>query len=679
MVVRPETCVGLLAAAYIHFMHKVTAVVFFLSIGSLSGQQPSTALVAGNCDSLHRVLSNARAADTTQLDALLALLRSTCIKTNTDSAMHIAERAIALAARLKDRPRQIAAHRAKADVFAVPDQMDSAIAELEKCLPLLDPVTAPLVAEKVHLNLATRYERKMDLTRSVVHYETALRLRERRGDRGGVAELLNSLGTIRVQQGDVAGALRYHERAFGVFEGLGDSSRMAAVLNRIGVALRENGQPKEALGKHARSLVLYRALGREIASSAALNNMAAAYNDMGEFGKAEAYAREGLAIRQRGGETTGVAFSLIQLGWARLQLGNAAEALKHGERARGISKKARLLTIERDACELLYAANKALGRSDAALATYERFTLLRDSFVSEENQRAVLRQEYEHQAYRTVLADSLRHVEASMRVEQERKMERMAGAAQRKRIIFGALIIALFSAGTGYFFFDRRRRQMRFEREQAVFEERLRIADDLHDDLGAGLSSLKLRSALALDRTNAPDQQEALRALAGTADGLMDNMRQILWAMGTEHTRLADLVRYINVYARQQLDESGIALETTTEGELPELDLNAMERRNIFLVAKEALHNTVKHAGARQVTITFRWNNGLEMRVNDDGAGMASADATKGNGMRTMRKRAVALGGTVEVGSGTLPGTTVVLRVPLPNTSSRAAPGRSDL
>ncbi len=634
-------------------------------------QSPPAAALA-ECDSLYRDLAGSALADSLRIDGLLALLRAECFEGDADSAARMADRAIAAADGLQDRPRQVAALRARAQVYFTMNDRASGIAALERCIPLLNADRDAITAEAVHMELGHQYDKVMDLARSMAHYEEALRSKEGRGDERGVAGVLNNIGIIQFQQGDVPGALRHHERCMAIYEALGDSGRVAATLNRIGVSLRGQGRVAESLVKHQRSLALYRALGREMGSSAALNNMAAAYDLLGEHDKAAACAQESLAIREREGETYAVGYSCIQLGWARLRQGRAAEAVKHGERARGIAVRIKLMTVERDACQLLHDAYKAIGDARDALSMHERFVLLRDSFYTEENQRAVLRQEYEHQAHQAILADSLRHIAVVMRVEQARAMERLLASAQRRQIVLGSSLVLVLALGTGYFLFDRRRRRMRYEREQAVLEERLRIADDLHDDLGAGLSSLKLRSALALERATVPEQQEALNALAQTADSLMDNMRQILWAMGTEHTKLADLVRYITVYARQQLDERSIALDTVVEGELPALELNAMQRRNIFLVVKEALHNVVKHARATRVTLAFRWANGLEVSVADNGTGVRVTNGMTGNGMRTMRKRAATLGGSAETTSGPRGGMVMKLFAPL---TAKAEPG----
>ena len=97
------------------------------------------------------------------------------------------------------------------------------------------------------------------------------------------------------------------------------------------------------------------------------------------------------------------------------------------------------------------------------------------------------------------------------------------------------------------------------------------------------------------------------------------------------------------------------------------------QRRNIFLVVKEALHNTVKHAGAHAVRLSVDLREGLQVTVEDDGVGLPKhAQESEGNGLRNMRKRITALGGELEMSRGPDGGTVIRFRVPLntPNEGS---------
>ena len=410
---------------------RVLAAGLLLAVVPVRAQWPE-ALVERACDSLAVLGRSSPEGSAAQVDAWTDLLRGGCI-TEVDSALRLERRV--QAATVTDTVRRVALIRAMAEVLFAHGDKRAGIAELESAVPFLNARRDPASYEAVHLRLADHLDETFELGRSMAHYELALRSKETRGDLRGVTSVLNNIGIIRIKQGDVEGSLTLHERCLSIHRSLGDSSRVAAALNRIGVALREADRPAEALERHGESLRLYQQLGHEMGIAAALNNLAATYNALGRYEEAADHASRSLAIREREGETFAVGYALIQLGRARLHQGHPGEAVRHGESARGIALRIHLHTVEQDACELLHAAYRSIGDATRSLANHERFILLRDSFRTEENQRAVLRQEYEHKAYESILADSLRHQAERLRMEAEHERERSNAEAQRERII----------------------------------------------------------------------------------------------------------------------------------------------------------------------------------------------------------------------------------------------------
>ena len=208
-----------------------------------------------------------------------------------------------------------------------------------------------------------------------------------------------------------------------------------------------------------------------------------------------------------------------------------------------------------------------------------------------------------------------------------------------------------------------------FEREQAVLTERMRIAGDMHDDLGAGLSALKLRSEMALRTEKDPAKREQLGSLARTAGELIGSMRQIIWTMNHDQSSLEDLVVYAANYARTYCAENGLTIDVQDEGPWPAIALTTEQRRNIFLVVKEALHNVVKHAQASRVELQMSPQRGLSVRLHDDGIGLPrGADLAHGNGLRNMRERITVLGGQLHVDGAD--GTTLSFVLPLSSTQA---------
>lgn len=244
-------------------------------------------------------------------------------------------------------------------------------------------------------------------------------------------------------------------------------------------------------------------------------------------------------------------------------------------------------------------------------------------------------------------------------VEQVRSEQYAVQLAQEKRIrllllVLGLLVIAGIVGFALHYAAKRRQKQrlaelelQHLQQDRVIAEMRLReqVGRDMHDDLGAGLSALKLRSEMALRVEQDEVKRAQLMSLSRTAGELIGNMRQIIWAMNADQRSLEDLVVYAGNYARTYLDENGLSFTLADHGQWPALQLTSDQRRNVFLVVKEALHNIVKHAQARHVDLDLKYDDGLAITITDDGVGLAVVSPSIGSGMKNMAKRADALGG----------------------------------
>lgn len=393
---------------------------------------------------------------------------------------------------------------------------------------------------------------------------------------------------------------------------------------------------------------------------------------------------------------------LGQVGYIRDMKGDHAGALPLFHRAIALSDSLGDARAAADTRQYLSSALWEMGRKQEAIA--ERRKVL-DAMIAagdghmEVETRWILWELYEaigdkdaalHEArVMSLLDDSLEHARYNdrlalneVRFETERKEHRLreqqqalllAEAEESRKRTQRDLAIAVAGAVLLFAFFliDRRRRRARHDQQQAVLRERLRIADDLHDDLGAGLSTLRLRGELALRRVSDPEQRRALEDFSGLANELTQNMRGILWAIGTEQTSLRHLVDHITSQSREFLADSGVTIHIEV-GELPEREVSAEVRRNMSLVMKEVLNNVLKHARATTVHIGIAWSDALTIDVRDDGIGMADVVDGRGQGSRTIRQRIDALGGIAACERPAEGGTAWRFRIPLPDGNERS-------
>lgn len=183
-----------------------------------------------------------------------------------------------------------------------------------------------------------------------------------------------------------------------------------------------------------------------------------------------------------------------------------------------------------------------------------------------------------------------------------------------------------------------------FENQLAIYkaqqEERNRISADMHDDLGAGMTSIRLYSELAKTKaTEAPFPE--LEKISFLSDELINKMNAIIWSMSSDNDSLGNMVAYIRSYTIEYLEGTGIQPTIELPERLPALVVNGTIRRNIFLLMKEALQNIVKHAEATQVLIKLNKEPlGFSLIIHDNGKGIDFENLRQfSNGLKNMRKR----------------------------------------
>jgi len=196
------------------------------------------------------------------------------------------------------------------------------------------------------------------------------------------------------------------------------------------------------------------------------------------------------------------------------------------------------------------------------------------------------------------------------------------------------------------------REMKEMERLQTVINtqesERKRVSRELHDDLGSGLSTIRFLSEVGKTRSDPSKEMDRISVLS---NDLVDNMRQIIWTMSPENSSMHELISYIKKYADEYLENNNLQFRFSLEGNVPDKKLSGEERRSIFLVIKESLHNTVKHAEAQFVVISVSFNGTGTITITDDGKGFPEDNFRKsnaGNGLKNMKRRMEEINGTFE-------------------------------
>jgi signal transduction histidine kinase len=200
------------------------------------------------------------------------------------------------------------------------------------------------------------------------------------------------------------------------------------------------------------------------------------------------------------------------------------------------------------------------------------------------------------------------------------------------------------------------------EKQTALENERNRIALDMHDDMGSGLTKINYLSQMAISKV---DVDENLRKINQTSSELVTNMSEIIWAMKEDNNTLADLISFVKIEAVEYLESNNIAVIISIPDNSENVNINGNNRRSIYMVIKEALHNIVKHAQANQVYIHFTLRDEMiEIHIIDNGVGFHQNNITiVNNGLKNMEQRVKKMNGTLSILSQN--GTTIQVSLPL--------------
>jgi signal transduction histidine kinase/ligand-binding sensor domain-containing protein len=253
-------------------------------------------------------------------------------------------------------------------------------------------------------------------------------------------------------------------------------------------------------------------------------------------------------------------------------------------------------------------------------------------------------------------------------------------------LIVGGISLAVRRAATRKY----RRKLALLRQQHAIERDRARIAKDIHDDIGAGLTQITLLTELA---RREPEQTNAnLERITGSARKLTKAMDEIVWAVNPQHDTFEGLMDYISAYAEDFLRVAGIRCRMDLPLALPAVRVDAELRYNLFLALKEALNNVVKHAKATEVWLRLKIEtNSFTFSVEDNGCGLpadrdqrteirgqdsraetltsdlrpltSDTRLTSGSGLVNLKKRLAAIGGDCIVASAPGQGTRVVMTV----------------
>jgi ligand-binding sensor domain-containing protein/two-component sensor histidine kinase len=197
----------------------------------------------------------------------------------------------------------------------------------------------------------------------------------------------------------------------------------------------------------------------------------------------------------------------------------------------------------------------------------------------------------------------------------------------------------------------------------AVEKLKTKLAADLHDSIGSGLTEISILSELAARdiRPSYEASSQNLKTISETARKLVDNMSDIVWVVNPKRDSLHDLIVRLKDSYNEILSSMGISMKTANLNKLESIKLPMEYKQNLYLIFKEGINNSIKHSKCSRIDLeTNLRGDVLEMVLKDNGIGMEGNAKDIGNGLRNMVSRAESIGGKLKWKSTLNNGTTVI-------------------
>jgi sugar lactone lactonase YvrE len=207
-----------------------------------------------------------------------------------------------------------------------------------------------------------------------------------------------------------------------------------------------------------------------------------------------------------------------------------------------------------------------------------------------------------------------------------------------------------------------------FVLQQNLHQMQQKISDDLHDNIGASLSSINILSEVVKQKMKNEDSSvnAVVDKISETSVEVINEMKDTIWFINPQHQSFDFVVSRLRQYAEPICSEMEIQFQLIYTSHPALESLSLFSKKNIYLIAREAINNSLKYAAAKKIAIEFVYfDGGLLLKVEDDGIGIPT-EYTPGNGIKNMHQRTVDLGGTFQL-KRELKGTRIIVKIPLSN------------
>jgi len=642
-----------------------------------------------NLDSLWQVWQDESQPDTSRLRVIEQFARSGYMSSQPDSGLYFDRLGYAFAKEKGLKNEMARALRSIGVHYSNWDDYTKAFDYFTRSLKIMEEVGDKNDVASSLYTIAFFYMLQQDYDQALNYCTRSLEVWKVIGDKNGIARTLYMIGNLHKKGEDYTLAIEYYNRCLKMYDEIEDKRRLGGLLDALGGIFKDQQEYTQAIDYYSRSLKIYVEFDIKLGVSISLDELGAVYEEIGEYDQALDYYTQSLRINEEMGAKRGIATSLIKIGVIYTVQGQFARAVDYQSRALSIAKEIGYVWLIRDAAEALWEAHKKYGNYQQSLEMHELYIAMRDSVDSKDDKRKLARFDFKYEFDKKALADSLRNVAKIESLELNHQMElakldhivELAQKETERNLYASAGLFLLFVT---FLFYQRKvnKNKLVLKEKEAAYQqeliyasinsqenERRRIARDLHDEVGAMLSALKLQLGAVGKKLSATGASEdPTKPALSLVDETITNVRRISKDLLPPTLEEFGLAHVLEDLADKVASASGIVIKKEIQPMSQRLEVE--RELALYRVIQEMMNNALKHSEATEYNLTMNEKDGrLHLSFSDNGKGfdleaIKNSKAGKtGLGLKNLENRVGAAGGEMELKSKPGKGTSIQVTV----------------
>jgi two-component system sensor histidine kinase UhpB len=567
-----------------------------------------------------------------------------------------------------------------------------------------------------------------DLTKQADWYMKALRVQEKVHEPWGAAQTMSNLSATYNQIGHVKDAISYTWKSIAIREKMGDLSGLAVCYNNLSQHYLKADSLDQAIRAQQHGIRYAEACGVKGRLAHAYMTMALILNRQKKNREALGYELKSIPIFEEVGENNMLARRYIAVGILYKALKDSANALAYYQKAYDLSTALNNKYNLRDLYfnkTIFYKDHKDFYN---AYEMYKKYILYRDSIINQETiakiadvqaryetekkDREILQlnteqriRELEIEKQKAIIAGNMLEAEQKenaikllsqarelqdviikqrdeeldkqalvarnkeqelLLAKQEKKLHEKQLQTQkqfRNGMIGGIVLLVLM----GVILFNRYQLKKKLEQQKALLDIRNHIAADLHDEIGSTLTSINILSQVSQSNLgkDAARTSGLLQKITEQSHQIQQSMSDIVWTIKSDNDKAGNMIVRMREYLSHTLEPKNIDVEFDADESLLEHNFTMHQRKEMFLIFKEAVNNAVKYAHCSALKVQLsRINGHIALLVSDNGQGFDVNKTSSSNGLKNMRGRAKALNAQFAIESTPGKGTQILLEMP---------------